>query len=50
MFIVALVLFLAGIALFGVAFMVPAFQALVFVAGILCVCLAMALPMHLKTK
>lgn len=50
MFIVALVLFLGGLALFGVAFMVPAFQALVFAAGILLVCLAMALPMHIKAK
>ncbi|GAA4197935.1 hypothetical protein GCM10022219_26610 [Microbacterium oryzae] len=50
MFIVAFVLFLAGMALFAVAFMVSAFQGLVFAAGILLICLAMALPMHVKAK
>jgi hypothetical protein len=50
MFIVALVLFLAGIALFAVAFMVSSFQALVFTAGIIAICLAMALPMHTKAR
>lgn len=49
MFIVALVLFLGGMYLFGLAFSLEAFQGLVFTAGILCVSLAMALPIHSRT-
>ncbi|WP_156888086.1 hypothetical protein [Microbacterium indicum] len=45
MFLLSLILFVGGIFLFGVAFMVPSFHAVVFAAGIIAVCLAMALPM-----
>lgn len=50
MFILSLILFLGGLALFAVAFMVSSFQAVVFTAGILAVCLAMALPMFKSAK
>ena len=46
MFIISLLLFLGGMALFGVAINIEAFQGVVFAAGILAICLAMALPMH----
>lgn len=45
MFILSLLLFLGGFFLFGAAFMVPSFNALVFALGIIAVCLAMAIPM-----
>jgi uncharacterized membrane protein len=45
MFIISLILFVGGLFLFGVAFMVTSFQGLVFTAGIIAVCLAMAIPM-----
>lgn len=50
LYVISLLLFLLGIAAFGIAFSLPAFQALVFVAGILLIALAMALPIHLKAK
>ena len=34
-----------GLFLFGVAFVAPAFNGLIFTLGILAVCLAMAIPM-----
>ncbi|GAA1743388.1 hypothetical protein [Microbacterium paludicola] len=46
MFIISLLLFLGGFALFAVAFMIDFLQPVVFAAGIIAVCLAMALPMH----
>ncbi|WP_345751275.1 hypothetical protein [Microbacterium rhizophilus] len=46
MFIISLLLFLGGFALFGLAFNIDVLQGLVFAAGIIAVCLAMALPMH----
>jgi len=45
MFIISLIFFIGGLFLFGVAYMVTAFQGLVFTAGILAVCVAMAIPM-----
>ena len=45
MFIISLILFIGGLFLFGVAFMVSSLNGLVFVCGILAVCLAMAIPM-----
>jgi hypothetical protein len=50
MFIVALLLFLLGMFAFGISFSIEGFQAIVFVAGILLVSLAMALPMHARAK
>ncbi|MEL5992269.1 hypothetical protein ACOKGD_12635 [Microbacterium phosphatis] len=46
MFIISLILFLGGFALFGLAFNIEMLQGVVFAAGIIAVCLAMALPMH----
>lgn len=45
-FIVYLVLFLGGIVLMGIAHGLPEFQALVFCAGIIAFCLAMAFMMR----
>ncbi|GGO64199.1 hypothetical protein GCM10010910_18480 [Microbacterium nanhaiense] len=45
MFIISLILFVGGLFLFGVAFMVTSFHGLVFTAGILAVCVSMAIPM-----
>ncbi|GAA1466633.1 hypothetical protein [Microbacterium thalassium] len=46
MFILYAVLFIAGLYLFGLAFNLAEYNALVFFAGILCISLAMALPFH----
>lgn len=43
-------LFLLGFYLFGLAFTVPFAPGLVFVAGILCVSLALAVPVHFHRK
>ncbi|MFE1645992.1 hypothetical protein [Microbacterium sp. P01] len=50
MFIVYLVLFLGGMYLFGLSFTLESWQGLVFVAGILAVSLAVALPFHFQRK
>ena len=53
LFVVSLLLFLLGMAAMGIAFSLdawPALPAIAFVAGILLITLAMALPMHLKAK
>jgi len=53
MFLLSLILFVGGIALFGVAFMpfitVGYISAIVFALGIVAVCLAMALPIHARS-
>lgn len=46
MFVIALILFLGGMYLMGLSFSLPMLQALVFVAGLLAISLAIALPMH----
>lgn len=50
MFIVSLILFLAGMFAFGISFSVAGFEAIIFVGGILLISLAMALPIHLRAK
>mgnify|MGYP004509110293 CR=1 FL=1 len=52
MFIISLLLFLGGMALFGVAINIDSWPAgYVFAAGVIAICLAMALPMHFsKTR
>lgn len=50
MFIIYGVLFLLGFYLFGLAFTVSVLPGLVFVAGILCISLALALPIHFSRK
>jgi Leu/Phe-tRNA-protein transferase len=49
-FILAFVLFLGGMYLFGFAFSIDAWQAPVFVGGILAVSLAIAIPAHLMGR
>lgn len=49
-FIVSFLFFVVGLLLFGAAFNVAAFQALVFFAGILCVCLSFGIPAHILAK
>ena len=53
MFLLSLILFVGGLALFGVAFMpfitVGYISAIVFALGIVAVSLAMALPIHAKS-
>jgi hypothetical protein len=46
-FIVALAIFVFGLWLFGLAFTVTALQLPIFIAGILCVALAVALPVQI---
>ena len=48
--IVCFALFLGGIVLFGIATTLPAWQAAVFFAGILCVALSLWIPVHLLPK
>ena len=45
--IVALAIFLLGFWLFGLAFAVTSLMAPIFLGGILCVSLALAIPFHL---
>ncbi|WP_200948632.1 hypothetical protein [Microbacterium sp. Root61] len=50
MFIVAMVLFLGGMYLFGLAFTITEWQGLVFVLGILAISAALAIPTHLLNR
>lgn len=49
-FVVSFVLFVGGMFLFGFAFSLPAWQGPVFVAGILAVSLALAMPAHILSR
>jgi hypothetical protein len=49
-FIVAMVLFVAGMLAFGYSFTFPGYEALVFVAGILLVGAALAIPAHILKR
>jgi len=49
-FVIAIVLFLAAMYLMGLAFTLTSFQALVFFAGIVLVCIAVAIPVHFLKK
>ncbi|WP_183086142.1 hypothetical protein [Mycetocola tolaasinivorans] len=49
-FVIALVLFLGGIYLFGLAFQVEDFHALVFFSGILAISLSIAIPFHMLRR
>jgi hypothetical protein len=46
-FIIALAIFVLGLWLFGLAFAVSSFMLPIFFAGIICVALAVALPVHI---
>ncbi len=50
MYIVALLLFLLGMFATGISFSVAGWEAIVFVSGILSIALALAIPIHLKTR
>ncbi|SEC00369.1 hypothetical protein SAMN04489806_2346 [Paramicrobacterium humi] len=49
-FILSFLLFLVGLYLFGVAFTATAFQAAIFFAGILLICLSFGIPAHVLSK
>lgn len=49
-FVIAFALFVVGIVLLGVAVGLAAFQGLVFFAGILIICLGIALPIHILKR
>jgi len=50
MYVVAILLFLLGMFAFGISFSVPGWEPYIFVAGILLVSLALALPIHLRAR
>ena len=50
MFIIALILFVAGMLLTGLAFHVAGLEALVFAGGIILVSLALAIPVHFAQR
>jgi hypothetical protein len=49
-FIVSLALFLLGMFLFGQAFVIDSGQAIMFFGGIVSVCVAIALPIHILKR
>jgi hypothetical protein len=46
-FIIAFLFFALGIFLFAFAFNVPSFEALLFVGGIACISISLAIPFHI---
>jgi hypothetical protein len=46
-FVIAFVIFVAGLVLFGFAFTVPSFEAVMFVGGIILVSISLAIPFHI---
>ncbi len=49
-FVIALAFFLAGLALFGFAFQFEGIEGFVFFAGIISVCISIAIPVHLLKR
>jgi hypothetical protein len=49
-FVIAFILFIGGIFLFGLAFDVQGAQALVFVSGLAAIVIAMAIPFHILKR
>jgi len=45
-FIIAFAIFVAGLVLFGFAFTVPSFEAIMFVGGVVLVSISIAIPFH----
>ncbi|MBB5641244.1 hypothetical protein [Cryobacterium roopkundense] len=45
-FIIALAVFILGFWLFGLAFTVTALQGPIFIAGIVAICVSLAIPFH----
>ena len=50
MFALSLLLFLAGMYLFALAFVVTSFQGVIFVSGILLISLSVFIPVHILRK
>ncbi len=46
-FVIAFVIFLAGLVLFGFAFTVPSFEAVMFVGGVILISISLAIPFHI---
>jgi hypothetical protein len=46
-FVIAFVIFVAGLVLFGFAFTVPSFEAVMFVGGVVLVSISLAIPFHI---
>jgi len=49
-FVVAFIIFVGSLYLFSLAFAVPGFEALLFTAAIIGVCIAFAIPAHLLKR
>ncbi|HWK19590.1 MAG TPA: hypothetical protein VNR37_02320 [Microbacteriaceae bacterium] len=49
-FIVAFIIFAGSLYLFSLAFAVPGYEALLFTGGIIGVCIAFAIPVHLLKR
>jgi len=49
-FVVAFIIFVGSLYLFSLAFAVPGFEALLFSAAIIGVCIAFAIPAHLLKR
>jgi hypothetical protein len=49
-FLFSLVLFVGGFYVMGSSFYVPGFEALLFIAGILCCALAIIIPVHVLKR
>ena len=49
-FVIAMVFFLGGFALFGFSFQFTGFEAVTFFAGIVAVCISIAIPVHLLKR
>jgi hypothetical protein len=50
MYVLALVLFIGGMVLFGISFTFPLLQPLLFITGILCISASLALPIHFTRR
>ena len=49
-FVLSFALFIVGIFLFGFAFTIESFQAIIFFVGIIAICLSFGVPAHLLAK
>jgi hypothetical protein len=49
-FAISILLFLAGMYLFALAFLVPGFEGVIFIAGVLVVSLSIFIPVHILRK
>lgn len=49
-FAISILLFLAGMYLFALAFLVPGLESVIFIAGVLVISLAIFIPVHILRK